>query len=166
VTAQSPHEPAQEGQGAEQAEASLGALGRGMLDDVVAVLRERLRLLALEGQQFVLAAGQLLTLGVIAAVFILTAWFVLVGGVIAALVLAGVPLAAALAGGVVVNLMAALAAWLAMRRLLDLMLFPASARALRLEPAARPDMPNLMGDSGTQESAYAHAVADAPPGKP
>jgi uncharacterized membrane protein YqjE len=111
---------------------SWSTLGRGVLEEVMSVLRERLRLLALEGQQFAHAAGQLLTLGVIAAVFVLAAWFVLVGGILVLIVQLGAPWPAALAGGAALNLVAALAAWLAMRRQLALMMFPATLRRLQL----------------------------------
>jgi hypothetical protein len=123
---------AQAGPRAAEPDTSLAALGRGLLEEVAAVLRERLRLLALEGQQFALAAGQLLTLGVLAAVFVLTAWFVLIAGALALAVELGVSWPAALAGGVVANLIAAGLTWLAMKRLLVLMMFPATLRRMRL----------------------------------
>lgn len=129
---------AQAGPRAAEPDSSWGALGRGLLEEVAAVLRERLRLLALEGQQFALAAGQLLTLGVLAAVFVLTAWFVLIAGALALAVELGVPWPAALAGGVVANLVAAGLTWLAMKRLLVLMMFPATLRRMRLARASPP----------------------------
>jgi hypothetical protein len=132
VTVQSAQDPAPAGTRATEQDSSWTALGRGILEEVAAVARERLRLLALEGQQFALAAGQMLTLGVIAAVFVLTAWFVLVGGILAGAVQLGVPWAAAIAGGVVGNLLAAFLVWLAMRRLLALMMFSATLRHLQL----------------------------------
>jgi hypothetical protein len=104
----------------------------------LAVVRERLRLLALEGQQFAQAAGRLLTLGVIAAVFVLTAWFVLVGGLLVLVVQLGAPWPLALAGGAALNLVAALSIWFAMRRLLALMMFPGTLRGLHLVQRAPP----------------------------
>jgi len=138
VTAEAAGDPAPAGTRATGQASSWAALGRSILEEVAAVARERLRLLALEGQQFVLAAGQLLTLGVIAAVFVLTAWFVLVGGILAGMVQLGMPWIAAIAAGVVVNLAAAFLVWLAMRRLLSLMMFPATIRRMQLTHQAVP----------------------------
>jgi Putative Actinobacterial Holin-X, holin superfamily III len=136
VTPGAAQDPAPAGARATEQDSSWAALGRGILEEVAAVARERLRLLALEGQQFALAAGQMLTLGVIAAVFVLTAWFVLVAGILAGVVQLGVPWVAALAGGVVLNLVAALLAWLAMRRLLGLMMFSATLRRMQFAHGA------------------------------
>jgi hypothetical protein len=121
---------------------------RGILEELAAVARERLRLLALEGQQFALAAGQMLTLGVVTAVFVLTAWFVLVAGILAGVVQLGVPWVAALAGGVVLNLAAALLAWLAMRRLLALMMFSGTLRRMRIHH----EPPTAAAPAGTSDS--------------
>ena len=131
-------DPAPVGARAAGQDSSWAALGRSILEEVAAVVRERLHLLALEGQQFFLVAGQLLTLGVIAAVFVLTAWFVLVGGILAWMLQLGMPWIAVIAAGVVVNLAAAFLVWLAMRRLLSLMMFPATIRRMQFARQAAP----------------------------
>lgn len=172
MTVGSAHDPAAVGAGAAEAARdtpSLGALGRGVLDEILAVVRERLRLLALEGQQFAQAAGQLLTLGVIAAVFVLTAWFVLVGGLLVLVVQLGVPWPLALAGGALVNLAAALAVWFAMRRLLALMMFPATLRGLQLTRAApspaapESDLARTLPDQGQRSGGALAAGPEADP---
>jgi hypothetical protein len=169
VTSEAARDPAGAGSREAAPDASWGALVRGILEEVAAVARERFHLLALEGQQFALAAGQLLTLGVIAAVFVLTAWFVLVAGILTGIVQLGVPWVAALAAGVVLNLGAALLAWLAMRRLLGLMMFPATLRRMRvaresLSAAARggasESPPQTTGESDRAAQATA-AAADS-----
>ena len=138
MTAGAAGDPAPAGTRAASQDSSWAALGRSILEEVAAVVRERLRLLALEGQQFFLVAGQLLTLGVIAAVFVLTAWFVLVGGILAWMVQLGMPWIAVIAAGVVVNLAGAFLIWLAMRRLLSLMMFPATIRRMQFARQAAP----------------------------
>lgn len=111
---------------------SWATLGRLLLADVVAVLRERFQLLALEGKQFALAAGALLALGVAAALLVLTAWFIVVAALIALGVHLGLPMAAALVLGAAANLAAAWAAWLAMRRQISLMTFSATLETLHV----------------------------------
>lgn len=114
-------------------------LGRTLLGDLAGVLRERLHLAALEGQQFVHAAGRLLAFGMVAAVLVLTTWFVVVGALVALLVHVGLPLAVALVVGAGLNLAGAAFAWVAMRRQLSLMGFPATLRALQAaSPAVGP----------------------------
>lgn len=134
------------------------ALGRTLLADLVGALRERLHLVALEGQQFVHAAGRLLAFGMVTAVLILTTWFVVVGALVALLVHFGLPLAAALLLGAALNLTGAALAWAAMRRQLALMAFPATLRALQIAPAA-PAAPAATPASG--EAAAAVAQADS-----
>ncbi len=117
------------------------SLGRLLLADLLAVVRERFHLLALEGTLFVQAAGALLALGVVAALLVLTAWFVVVAALIALLVHLGLPIAAALLIGAVANLGGAWAAWLAMRRQLSRMTFSASLQALQGDTTSVPRSP-------------------------
>jgi hypothetical protein len=161
VNPRSAHEPAAAGSRPTEQDISWPALGLGIFEDLVAVLRERLHLLALEGQQFALAAGQLLMFGVIAAILILTAWFVLVGGILAGLVQAGVPWMIAVAGGVLANVVAALLVWRAMRRLLALMMFPATLRRMRLA-RERAGARHAEGEGAPAESGRGAATAVAP----
>jgi hypothetical protein len=119
------------------ADNSWPTLARTLLADLVGVLRERLHLVALESQQFVQAAGRLLAFGVVAAVLVLTTWFVVIGAVVALLVHLGLPLAAALFVGGCLNLAGAFVAWTGMRRQLSLMAFPATLRALQVTATPR-----------------------------
>lgn len=161
MTTGSAPDPAVAGARATEPDSSWAALGRGLLEEIAAVARERLRLFALEGQQFALAAGQMLTLGVIAAVFVLTAWFVVVAGLIAGAVQLGVPWVAALAGAVVVNLGAAFVVSLAMRRLLSSMMFSSTLRRLQFSPA-----PDSAQGAGGGADALAALDRPAPPPSP
>lgn len=123
---------------------SWATIGRLLLADLVAVLRERFQLLALEGKQFALAAGALLALGVAAALLVLTAWFIVVAALIALGVHLGLPMAAALVLGAAANLAAAGIAWLAMRRQISLMTFSATLQTLhvgRARPAQSTNVP-------------------------
>lgn len=107
------------------------ALGRLLFVDVAAVVRERLHLAALEGQQFVRAAVRLAVFAIVAALLGLSAWFVLVAAGVALLVDLGMPLALALAVAALLNVLGAFWAWALMRGQLSLMTFAATLRSLQ-----------------------------------
>ena len=106
--------------------------------EIPGLLTDRLELLTLELQRAGQALAQMLMLVVAAAILAVTAWLLLWGCIVAALVQAGLPLPGVLLGAVVFNL---LIAWLAASRALALLprlSLPATRRHLMLSPSPQP----------------------------
>lgn len=106
--------------------------------EVPGLLSDRVELLTLELQRAGLALAHVVMLVVTIAILTVTAWLLLWGCIVAALVQAGLPLAAVLLGAMVVNL---LAAWLAaarVRALLPRLSLPATRRHLMINPSSQP----------------------------
>lgn len=106
--------------------------------DIPGLLSDRVELLTLELKRAGMALVRLVMLVVAIAVFSVTAWLLLWGGIVAALVQAGLPLAAVLFAALAVNL---LGLWLAVSRarfLLPRLSLPASRRHLMIGPPHPP----------------------------
>jgi hypothetical protein len=102
------------------------------------LLSDRVELLTLELKRAGLALVQVLVLALAAAIVAVTAWLLLWGCIVAALVQAGLGLPWVLLGGVAVNL---LAAWLAAARaraLLPRLSLPSTRRHLMFSPSTQP----------------------------
>ncbi len=102
------------------------------------LLSDRVELMSLELQRAGRALLQIVVLLVVAAILGVTAWLVLWGGIVAALLTLGMPLASAL---LVLLLFNVGAAWLVLRRaraLVPRLALPATRRHLMLSPSPAP----------------------------
>jgi hypothetical protein len=86
---------------------------RGGLEDLVAALQERARVLGLELRQSAQAAGRMLALAVLATLLALTGWLVFVAGLMGVAIELGTPWPIALLVGALLNVAAA---WFAYRQ--------------------------------------------------
>lgn len=105
------------------------------------LLNDRIELLSLELQRAGAALVQVVILIVAAAILGVTAWLVLWGAVVIALVAAGLHLAWALAAALLINVAAAFWAVARVRRLLPLLRLPATRRHLMITPSPTPRSP-------------------------
>jgi len=105
------------------------------------LLNDRVELLSLELQRAGAALVQVVVLIIAAAILGVTAWLVLWGGVVWALVSAGLHLTLALAAALLVNVAAAFWAVARARRLLPKLRLPATRRHLMITPSPTPREP-------------------------
>lgn len=107
------------------------SLGR-LWDELPALVNDRIELLSLELQRAGVALVQIVVLIVAAAILLVTAWLVLWGAVVMALVGLGLPMGWALLIVLLVNVAAAAWAGLRARRLLPALRLPATRRHLMI----------------------------------
>jgi len=130
---------------AEPAAPSLLDTVRELWQELPGLLNDRIELLSLELQRAGAALLQLLVLTVAAAILGVTAWLVLWGAIVMALVAAGVQAALALAAALLVNVAAAAWAVARARRLLPLLRLPVTHRHLLISPAPPTPRPGSAG---------------------
>jgi uncharacterized membrane protein YqjE len=99
------------------------------------LISDRVELLSLELRRAGIALAQIVVLVLAAVILAVTAWLVLWGGIVVALVSAGMHTALALLVAVAINLGAAAWAFLRSRRLLPLLSLPATQRHLMIDPS-------------------------------
>lgn len=127
-----------------------------LLQELPGLVSDRVQLLTLELRRARSAFGQIVALGVVAALLALTAWFALWIGLALAAVHAGLAWGWMLLLVLLINIGGAWAAVARMRHLAGYLALPATVRRLTVAPPAAVPMP---------ESA-AHASAPAATGKP
>ena len=101
-----------------------------LLADLPGLLTDRVHLLALELRRATGALGQIVALGLLAAILFATAWFTLWAGLVAAFVSLGLFWPWAVAIVLVVNLAAAVWAAMRVKALAPLLALPATLRRL------------------------------------
>lgn len=128
--------------------------------DLPGLISDRVELLSLELRRAGITLAQIVVLILAAAILGVTAWLVMWGGIVVALVSAGMHTALALLVAVVLNLGAA--AWAAMRarRLLPLLSLPATQRHLMIGPSAITRAPD---ESTPPPAVPPHDRIDPPP---
>ncbi len=111
---------------------------RTVLHELPGLLSDRVELLSLELHRAGKALVQIVALVIATAILGVTAWLVLWGGIVTALVALGLQLPLALLVALVLNLVAAWAAVARARRLLPLLRLPATRRHLMFTPSHEP----------------------------
>jgi hypothetical protein len=111
---------------------------RELWQELPGLVNDRVELFALELERAGGALARIVMLVVAAAILGVTAWLVLWGGVVMALVAAGIHMALALALALLANVIAALWALAYARRLIPLLRLPATRRHLMIGPAPTP----------------------------
>jgi len=100
------------------------------------LISDRVELLSLELRRAGITLAQVVVLVLAAAILAVTAWLVMWGGIVVALVAAGMHTALALLVAVVINLGAAAWAFMRARHLLPRLSLPATQRHLMIDSAA------------------------------
>ena len=111
---------------------------KGLLAELPALFSDRVLLLALELKRAGRALGQMVALLLAAAIFVATAWAALWAGVIVLLLRAGLPMGYVLLSVLALNLGAAIAALLGIRKLARWLALPATVRRLTLPTKTPP----------------------------
>jgi len=111
---------------------------RDLWKELPGLLNDRVELLSLELQRAAAALVQVVVLIVAAAILGVTAWLVLWGAIVLALVAAGLHPTLALAAALLVNIAAAAWAVARARRLLPMLRLPATRRHLMIGPSPTP----------------------------
>ena len=114
---------------------------KALLAELPALFSDRVQLLALELQRAGRALAQIIGLLVAVAIFAATAWAALWAGVIVLLLRTELSLGYVLLIVLAINLVAAVAALLGIRKLARWLTLPATVRRLTLPPAAVPTPP-------------------------
>ena len=114
---------------------------KALLAELPALFSDRVQLLALELQRAGRALAQIIGLLVAVAIFAATAWAALWAGVIVLLLRTELSLGYVLLIVLAINLAAAVAALLGIRKLARWLTLPATVRRLTLPPAAVPTPP-------------------------
>lgn len=124
------------------------------------LISDRVELLSLELRRAGITLAQVVVLVLAAAILAVTAWLVLWGGIVVALVSVGMHTALALLVAVVINLGAAAWAVMRARRLLPHLSLPATQRHLMIGPSAITRAPD---DSTPPPAVPPHDRIDPPP---
>ena len=127
------------------------------------LISDRVELLSLELRCAGITLAQVVVLVLAAAILAVTAWLVLWGGIVVALVSVGMHTALALLVAVVINLGAAAWAVMRARRLLPHLSLPATQRHLMVDPSAITRVPV---DSTVPPPGPPHDRVDSPPAGP
>ena len=114
---------------------------KALLAELPALFSDRVHLLALEIRRASRALAQIMALLVAAAIFAATAWAALWAGVIVLLLRTELSLGPVLMIVLAINLLAAVAALLGIRKLARWLTLPATVRRLTLPPSAASPSP-------------------------
>jgi uncharacterized membrane protein YqjE len=132
---------------------------QGLVHELPGLISDRVELLSLELQRAGQVLAQIVALIVVAAILAVTAWLALWGGVMLALIGAGLHWAAASLLVLIINLGACWWAVARVRALAPLLQLPATRRHLTLSQPSTPRQPPAPPDEHTDSRAAASAAA-------